>query len=211
MFKRTILAVISMFILTPAVSRAGDAKDFKTSRTVSEFPFERGDWEFQALGGAFVGIEQNSEKRPQTNDADVAARLGVMLTNPFFSGWVRGNLELLIEAFGAKTFEGPSGELAGGTLLLRYNFLQPQAHLIPYLQIGAGALYDDLYQHETQRLIGSAFEFNLQASLGARYLLSRQWALAFEGTYRHISNANTAARNLGLNSIGGFAGVSYFF
>ena len=46
-----------------------------------------------------------------------------------------------------------------------------------------------------QRLLGSAFEFNLQSSLGLRWMLTDKWALAFEGGYRHISNANTASRN----------------
>ena len=94
---------------------------------------------------------------------------------------------------------------------MRYNFIQPNARLVPYFQIGGGGLYIDSYKDQSQRLIGQAFEFNLQAALGLRYLINDKWAICIEGAYRHISNADLAPRNIGLNSVGGFAGVSYFY
>ncbi len=185
-------------------------KDFSKS-VVSEFPFEKGDWEFQALGGAYFGLEDGTKKRPNIGDAGANFRLGRMLNSPAGSSWFRGNYELLLEAFASGVFQNSNGVFSGATLIARRNFVQPNARLVPYFQIGAGGLYNDVYKDKTQRVIGSEFEFNLQGSLGLRFMLTDKCALVLEGGYRHISNADTAARNLGLNSVGGLVGVSCFF
>ncbi len=191
------------------VSNAGEIASKEVAH--SEFPFEKGDWELQKLVGAFFGIEKTSEKRPDINTGDFNLRLGLMLTNVERDGWFRGNFEGMIDLFGSRAFAGPTGWLTGANLLLRYNFVQSDSRWIPYLQIGAGGLYNDVYRHQRQRLIGEAFEFNLQASVGVRYMLNQNWAIALEGGYRHISNANLASRNLGLNSLGGLLGLSCFY
>ena len=54
--------------------------------------------------------------------------------------------------------------LAGARLIFRYNFVQPQARIIPYLQIGAGGVYTDIGEKESRGLISLPVEFNLQAS-----------------------------------------------
>lgn len=174
---------------------------------IEESPFDRGSLELQVLGGAFFSINHS----PDFNYAIGTVRLGCMLYSPKGEGCLRGNTELLLEVFGGGIFEGPGSGLVGGTLLLRYNFVQPEAAVVPYLQIGAGGLYSDAADDETQRLIGSDFEFNLQASIGVRWFCTPRCALTLEGGYRHISNADTADRNVGVDSIGGMIGVSYFF
>jgi len=121
-----------------------------------------------------------------------------------------------VTAAGSELFAGPvtkgqDGYLAGGSLLWRYNFIQPGARLIPYLQLGAGALGNDVFVDRAQREIGGAFEFDLQADLGLKYLINDRWSLSLEADYRHISNADIYSRNQGLNSIGGLMQLSYSF
>ena len=179
---------------------------------VSPFdPFEQGRWEFQIGAGAFFSIHNRSEERPTNNDAGISARLGWMLGTPEGDSCFRGNFELLAEASGGVVFEGPGDALGGLAVLLRRNFVQPGSPLVPYFQIGAGALLNDIHEDQRQRRIGQAFEFTLQAGLGIRYLFSEQCGAFVEGTYRHISNANLADRNFGMNSAGGLVGVNYFF
>ena len=124
---------------------------------------------------------------------------------------MRGNFEFLAEVFGGGVFNGPGNALCGGVLWLRYNWVQPDAWLVPYLQIGAGGLWNDAYHDRSQRAIGEAFEFNLQANLGFRLMLNPRWAIAIEGGYLHVSNAGLANRNMGVDSLGGRVGMSYFF
>ncbi len=107
--------------------------------------------------------------------------------------------------------DGSGHYLAGGSLLLRYNFIQPGSRLIPYFQIGGGGLHSDAAEDHSQRLIGSSFEFILEADLGARVLLNDRWSLLLEGTFQHISNADTASRNVGVNALGGRIGFGWIY
>jgi len=172
-----------------------------------ETPFDRGRHEFQAMAGTFFSVDHS----PDLDYAVGTLRLGWMLSSPRGDGVFRGNCEFLLEVFGGGIFEGPGDGLAGATVLLRYNFVQPDARFVPYLQIGAGGLYSDADRDGAQRLIGEAFEFNLQASLGLRAFLSDKCAVSLEGGYRHISNANLADRNVGVDSVGGQVGLSWFW
>jgi lipid A 3-O-deacylase len=129
----------------------------------------------------------------------------------WLGGLLRGNNEFLLEAFGGPVTKGPGSYLAGGSLLWRYNFVQPDARWAPYLQLGAGALGNDIYTGHGQREIGEAFEFVLQGDIGLKYLINDQWSVSAEGGYRHISNADLASRNEGLNSIGVLMQMSYRF
>ncbi len=179
--------------------------------TDSPSPFTKGAMEFEALGGAFWSVDKQSMERPEIDHWLATLRLGWMLTDVRGSNWSRGNWEFLLEGFYGQIFEGPGDYVTGGTALLRYNFVQPDSKWIPYFQIGAGGVYSDIHRDPVQKIIGREWEFNLQASLGVRYMLSETWALTFEGGYRHVSNADTADRNLGLNSLGGQIGFSVFY
>jgi lipid A 3-O-deacylase len=187
---------------SPIAYRNG-SKDVALRETV----FDQGQRELQVLVGTFASFTHS----PDFDYAVGSIRLGWMLNSQHGSGCLRGNCEFLIEAFGGGIYEGPGSYLGGATLLLRYNFVQPDARLVPYFQLGAGGLYSDAAKDEDQRLIGNDLEFNLQASIGARWFLNERTAIVIEGGYRHISNANLSDRNLGVDSLGGHLGLSWFF
>ncbi len=149
--------------------------------------------------------------RPNLDDVELEVRLGWMLNSPAGSGFFRGNLEFLVEASAADVTRGRHGVLVGGAVLARYNFVQDTSSWTPYVQLGLGAVYKDIYRNRLQRLIGQPFEFSLQAGAGGRYRLISHNSLNVEGGYRHISNANLANRNYGLNSLGMQAGVSWYW
>jgi hypothetical protein len=164
------------------------------------------------MTGAFFSFTIIPSERPTYNDALGAVRVGWMLSDVNGSGILRGNNEFLVEAFGSGVFEGPGSFMAGTTLLLRRNFLSdPDQEVVPYFQLGVGGLYNDAYKDKSQRSIGAALEFNLQASFGVRFFLNESWALTFEAGYRHISNAGLARRNTGVDSLGGSVGLSYLY
>jgi hypothetical protein len=124
-----------------------------------------------------------------------------------FEGTLQALLEydtlLVTRAFGSY-FTGPSA-------VFRYNFGRPDAMLIPYLQGGAGIVFDDAYRRNDQRLIGRWQEFLLQAAGGVRVALTEQLSLAVEGGFQHISNARLAPRNGGINNVGALIGFTYTF
>ena len=184
------------------------------SPEVIQAPLAKGVGEVEVLGSYLHSpITTGGTRRPQFDYSGVDFRYGVVLS-PILeerSSVLRGNLEFLVNALADGVVKGPGTYLAGGSLLLRYNFIQPGSRFIPYLQLGAGGLHSDAAEVPSQRLIGSGFEFLLEADLGARVLLNDRWSLLFEGVFQHISNADTAARNVGVNALGGRLGAGYIY
>ncbi|RPI78650.1 MAG: acyloxyacyl hydrolase [Desulfobacteraceae bacterium] len=139
-------------------------------------------------------------------------RLGRMLGTPSESdSFFRGNWEALLEITNSSIFKGSGHYIGGITGLLRYNFVQPDAKVIPYFQAGLGVVYNDVYKDMSQIAIGQAIEFTPQGSLGVHFLLSEHWSFDTEAIFHHISNANLNERNGGVNAFGGFIGFTRFF
>ncbi|MDB6175289.1 MAG: ompW [Chthoniobacteraceae bacterium] len=209
-FKPLILCGLLAVAAVQAAHAGKEVIDTKTEAVLFS-PFDRGMREFQISAGALFSLNNRGEKRPTIDDVDLSLRLGWMLNTPSGESCLRGNFEFLAEAFGGAVVDGPGDGLGGITLLLRYNFVQPATRWVPYFQVGAGGVYSNIYEDHVQRLIGRSVEFNLQAGLGLRYICSERCSVFVEADYRHISNADTADRNLGLNSIGGLIGAGFSF
>lgn len=190
---------------------AGDDEKNLVAPAPEPAAFARGTWELEGGSGFFGSFSTTSARRTTINYQLNDLALGWMYDAPRHNGWLRGNNEFLVEIFGAPITKGPGTYIAGGSLLWRYNFVQPSAKLIPYFQIGAGALDNDIYRNHDQEEVGEAFEFLLGADFGLKYMINDHWAASIEAGYRHISNADLAPRNEGLNSIGGMGQLSYFF
>jgi opacity protein-like surface antigen len=176
-----------------------------------ESNFSRGTKEFQNVTGAFFFFTATQNRRPSIDFAVDSLRLGIMLNDPWRAGPLSGNFELLGEVFAAGIFEGPGDVMAGATLVMRYNFVQPRARLVPYLQMGAGGVYTNIGEEESRGLISLPVEFNLQGIGGTRIMLNDRWSLVIEAGYRHISNAEIKKPNFGIDSIGGNLGFGFFF
>jgi len=145
-------------------------------------------------------------------------RLGWMLDSP--DSWgpqagrddpLRGNFEAVLEATGSYIWESFGTYMVGITGLVRYNFVQPGWIVVPYVQGGAGIIYTDARNWSNQEAIGGNWEFTPQAAVGMKFLLDKNWTFNVEGSFQHISNANTSARNQGVNALGGLVGFTYVF
>jgi len=207
------LSVFGVILLFAAQAYAGDVG--KELQPAAPGPFDRGTLELEGGAGEFLSFSTTAAKRTTINYQMEDLRLGWMYDSPRRDNWLggllRGNNEFLVELFGGPVTKGQEGFLAGASLLWRYNFVQPGARLVPYIQLGAGGLGNDIFVDHGQREIGEAFEFVLQGDLGLKYLINDRWAVSMEADFRHISNADLASRNEGLNSIGGLMQISYFF
>jgi len=174
--------------------------------------YTEGRMSLELVSGALFSLTGLPEGSPVLNYAQTNLRLGWMLATPGPGASVlRGNWEGLVEVSNSIIFKGPGSYIGGVTGLLRYNFVQPDWDLVPYIQGGVGIVYNDVYKDDTQNAIGQAIEFTPQCSIGVHYLIDKHWALAAEGMFHHISNAGLAKRNRSINSLGGFIGVTYFF
>jgi len=179
-------------------------------------PFEKRRWEFNAQGGIRDSpvVCRMMEGRPRLTYGEFGINIGRMLTSPsapWGQAGLRGNVELLGNAFGAYSFDGPEGFLGGVRVLLRYNFVQPRAQLVPFLQGGVGILGTNIYRDRSQRIIGSGFEFCESVGIGTRWFFTPRCAAILTIEFEHISNAGITRRNWGINSLGGTAGMAWFF
>lgn len=210
--KNTLAVAFSLLLCLGTLAARGGEKDQKNFVPVSSFsPYQKGAWEFQALAGSYLDLHV-FKNQPRINYALESLRLGYMVTDLTGESFLRGNFEILLEAFGGETFTGPGNYLVGGDLLFRWNFVQNQDQkLVPYFQLGGGGLYNDIGRDKSQFIFGGTGEFMLHAGLGLRYRLNEKWALDGEIGYRHISDADTTKHNLGLNSLGAQVGFSYFY
>ncbi len=150
-------------------------------------------------------------ERPVVNWVEVEAQLGYMFTEihggEFLGGILRGNVEFVGEAFGAGIWEETGHYIAGGTIWGRYNLVPRASRFSPYVQVGLGGEFLDInHQYD-----GHNFNFNVDCSAGIRYFLKPGLSLNAEARFRHMSNADTADRNIGINGMGPVLGISWFF
>jgi hypothetical protein len=202
-----------LFVLLGAVSvRAGiEQSMMATAPPAPSNRFAFGAKEVENMMGAFFFFDTTQNQRPSIDFALDSLRLGIMLNDPWDIGPLSGNFEALGEVFVGGVFTGPGNVLAGATLVFRYNFVQPKARVVPYMQIGAGGVYTDIPEDESRGLISLPVEFNLQAGVGTRFLVNDHWSVNLEGVYRHISNAEIHKPNFGIDSVGGNLGFGFSF
>jgi lipid A 3-O-deacylase len=173
--------------------------------------FNAGTMEVEVFAGGACALAWGGI-RETYNYAEGQLRLGWMLNTPSEGpGFFRGNFEFLVSATGADIYNGPGSKFGAADLMFRYNFVQPNARLVPYYQSAVGLFVSDIANDKTQAEIGSATEIDVQSALGLRFLLTPQWSLNAEFSYHHVSNAGLADPNVGINAIGGMFGVSRSF
>ncbi len=211
--KRLFVCSILAFSVLATAAFAGEVEEpvMERVRQEAQSNFARGSMEFQNVTGAYFYFTTSETSRPAIDLSADSIRLGLMLNDPWQAGPLSGNFELLGEVFGGPVINGPGDVIAGATLLFRYNFVQPRARLVPYLQVGAGGVYTNIGEKESGGLISLPVEFNLQALAGSRFMLNDRWSLVLEATYRHISNAEIKKPNYGIDSVGGNLGFGFFF
>ena len=207
------LPLVAWFVVALAASApAGTAAPETAVPAPAPDPaFQRGAFDLQVAEACEISVQNTSAIRPNIDYQLTVLRAGYMLDTPHGSNFLRGNDEFLLEAVGGPIFHGPGSALGGLSIIYRRNFLSPGAKIVPYLNLGAGGVYSDAYHDKVQQALGGKFEFDLQASVGARFRLSPRWSLDAEFAYRHLSDAHITQRNLGTNGIGGVLGVSRAF
>jgi lipid A 3-O-deacylase PagL len=200
------LAIFFCWAVSPAFAASPSTEP--AAREFASAPlFERSQLELCLDSGVLFSPFVATRNRPTIDYTITEIQLGYMVTPVNHAGWLRGNLELLGDAFGGRVFEGVGSYVTGATAWLRYNLVPHSARLVPYAQAGGGFVFTDI----DRGIVGEDFNFNLGLGVGARYFLSERWSLNLEYRYQHISNANLGRKNIGINAHGPILGVSWFF
>jgi hypothetical protein len=132
-------------------------------------------------------------------------RLSILPFDPFGPDWLRANVEFGLEGW-FQHYTHPSRSLAAGIkLATRYHLLR-WARWVPYVEALAGVGGTSLNVRE----IASDFTFVLEAGAGVAYLVERQ-AITVGVRFLHVSNADLATPNTGVNAVSGRLGITVFF
>jgi hypothetical protein len=204
------LGCLSILSLLPN-ARAGSASITESNKAVVSGPTQSedfihgGQWDLIVTDG-FYSMAAWKPRSPLYSFNETDLQLGYML--PVWGhSFYRGNFEGLADLFLWESTREHAGILGGGALGVHYNFVQPGWRFVPYIGGSLGLSGNDLYVQQSQKIIGGPFEFVLQANIGARYFVSRNWGFMIEGGYQHVSNNDIYSRKVGVNQTGGRFGI----
>ena len=202
-----LLTMTLVLVLSVAPARAQTNSTPSAEGFSLDDNFKSGSWEFSLGVAPMFSPIGNDMNRPVVNWVEGYAQLGYMVTDIHGSGFLRGNIEAVAEAFGGGIYEETGNYVAGGSIMGRYNFIPQNSHFSPYIQVGVGGEMMDIdHQYD-----GHNFNFNVVAMGGLRYFIKPSVSLNAEFRFQHLSNANTGDRNIGINAIGPGLGISWFF
>ncbi|WP_029629955.1 acyloxyacyl hydrolase [Zavarzinella formosa] len=166
----------------------------------------------QILAGDYTTRSGFGPKVPRFEYQAITYRAGFMLNAPQDTdAFWRGNMEVLGDITAGRISSGYGNYLVSPALIGRYNFVQPNASLIPYLQIGGGFAVTDASKDKSQNAIGQQFNARLFAGAGVHCLVHENLFLDIEGGYSSISNLGLADRGAGVHTLGIQVGLTYFF
>lgn len=214
---------LAAFLLVPAPggARAGE-RSAGFSRETAPAPgpglesdlYRRGRWEFSlesvytftVVPNPFFAIAGRRQKNPL--DYGLATQLvGVRyrLTNAGGPWLLRGSLQTSATLVGSAIVRGPESFFVGFALGFRYDFVQPAARLVPYVEFRGGPGVTDSrgFRHAQQQ----DFTFTYLIGAGLRYDLNARWSVQVGAVDQHLSNAYLTQPNYGFDSLGVGVGV----
>ena len=129
---------------------------------------------------------------------NVGFRYGLILTKPHGPGFLRGRLEYAVDAVPVFIVVQKTNTAYGvGVNPFAFKWaLATRGSVVPYLELGGGALFTNTKVPEGI----SRINFTTSGAAGLHFLRSKH-NISAEVRYMHISNAGLAAPNPGINTI----------
>jgi Lipid A 3-O-deacylase (PagL) len=169
-------------------------------------PLAAGTKDF-GLGGVISTSHNTKDDLETVTGFELLPHVGYVVSDAMGPGWLRGNLEVLIEPTLLYLKEdAQSATIGGASGLVRWIFSGTQ-RLRPYLEAGAGVLIGETHFRQTDCDVN----FLLQGGPGLLVFLSDTTALTVAYRFQHISNAGACSFNAGINSSALYLGVNYLF
>jgi lipid A 3-O-deacylase len=191
------LVTISVFCyLTTGVGAA------QTTKPLDGSPWDFGVW---ASGGFSV-----PGGTKDTKVIDAGARLGKVLTNDHFGGFIHGNFEYAVDLTPVYYVlqPAPASNTYGAAfnpINLKWNFTSAN-RTIPFLELGGGVLFSNhVVPNNTSRV-----NFVTHGSFGFQFFNNQRRAFTASVRYEHISNAGLTVPNPGVNTVQFLVGMNWF-
>jgi opacity protein-like surface antigen len=124
--------------------------------------------------------------------------------------WLRGYHQFYMSAVLEPIFRGIENHYFGFNLGMRYNFVQPNSRLVPYISGGVGGGWIDSHP-EIPGGQGQDFTFNILSAAGISYNVNDHWKIDVGALYQHLSNGGQTDPNPSVNLFGPQIGVTCSF
>jgi hypothetical protein len=167
---------------------------------------DAGTLELTIAAGGGASLQTSDASLETVTSFQLLPHLGYFLTSEVGNGALRGNFEILVEPTLIHLDASNSATVGGVAGLLRWVFAA-WSRVRPYLEIGAGILGGQIDLPQTNCDVN----FTLEGGAGALIFMSARVALTAGARFQHVSNADRCSHNMGLNSVIGIVGISYFF
>lgn len=214
------MAVI-LFVAPPVLPTLSAAPETSKLETVNDTGlYQAGRWEFslestytfQIVSNPFHSVVAGRLIEPNPIRYHFATQLltaRYRLTNPVGPWFLRGSLESSVTIVGTTIVNGPEDYFAGVALGFRYDFVQPGARLVPFLELRGGPGVTDSQGGVNAQQQDLIFTYLLSA--GIRYDFSRRWTVELGAIDQHLSNGYLAPKNYGVDSLGVVLGAFAHF
>lgn len=169
--------------------------------------FQSGTWHLGVKTGATDTVKIFANRAPDVQFVPLFFQIGYTVTDVHGPFPVRGSLEVIFQPTFLLTIEPAKTFGEGASLLFRYNFVT-NTRWVPFFEIGIGILHWNL---RIPRDLDSQFNFTILGGPGVNYFLTDNLAIVGQAGLHHISNAGRRSPNVGVNSVMGLLGVSYYF
>ncbi|HMS85267.1 MAG TPA: acyloxyacyl hydrolase [Nitrospira sp.] len=136
----------------------------------------------------------------------VMPRVGMVVTDEVEAGVLSGNLAVQLEPVYGRFKNTFTGHAAGAAMVVKYQLLS-FGRWMPFWDVGVGVLWTDLAPRIAED--SSQVNFSLETGPGTQYYLTARTALTLGVRYHHISNAGIGTRNLGLDAVLPYGGISW--
>jgi lipid A 3-O-deacylase len=124
--------------------------------------------------------------------------------------WTRGYNQFSLTFLAEPIIRGVENHYFGVNFGGRYNFVQPNWRIVPYVSGGLGLGWIDSHP-DMRGSQGQDFTFNILTAIGFSYEIDDHWKIDAGALYQHLSNGGQTDPNPSLNLIGPQIGVSYSF
>ncbi len=158
-----------------------------------------------SVGAAYGMLMLGGEERHHL--ALISSSYGRVIGNVIGKGkWYQGNLELRAEFFGGTQLNSHIRAITSLTPHLRYHFITG-TRIVPYIDAGVGVVLTEIRGED----LGGVFQFNEQGIIGLDYFIRDKMSINLALQYLHVSSAGIYMPNDGVNTLGCFLGLNWFF
>jgi opacity protein-like surface antigen len=195
----------------PNTTQSGDPKDLKG---LIPPPCDEMDWTLElGSGGLWSNVRNDDDKAYTIVPISFTAslRLDDVSLDHELGGILRGYSEFFFRADYDQIVHGPETHYEGMIVGPRYNFVQPNWKVIPYIEGGVGIVFAD--SNPKAGGLGEDFNFTFIVGAGAKYNITDKFFARLGAEYQHVSNAGLSdpTPNNAIDAVGPKLSFGYSF